>query len=230
MNQLIYLPKLAPGLTVYNVTKLESIKVKYGERKAAMSADSFEIIQNNELNEEDYLRTRPLLNHKSEMYDADVHVRVRLLYSKDLEFDFDKQTKSSVKEDKKSALLKASTYTDGIEKVKASISSILDSDEPPFDKFMKESREFIDQPTIGSNLSKFKAKGVVMLHIHGGGFVAMSSASHQNYTRVWANILDIPVFSVDYRLSPESAFPDALNDCWQVYYWLLEDATRVLGI
>ena len=69
-----------------------------------------------------------------------------------------------------------------------------------------------------------------MLHIHGGGFVAMSSASHQNYTRVWANILDIPIFSVDYRLSPESAFPDALNDCWQVYYWLFEDAEKVLGI
>lgn len=54
----------------------------------------------------------------------------------------------------------------------------------------------------------------MVLHIHGGGFVAMSSNSHQNYTRIWANELNIPVFSVDYRLSPESRFPDALNDCW----------------
>ena len=58
----------------------------------------------------------------------------------------------------------------------------------------------------------------------------MSSGSHMNYTRAWANIMDIPVFSVDYRLSPEVAFPAALNDCWQVYYWLYEDCERVLGI
>ena len=42
----------------------------------------------------------------------------------------------------------------------------------------------------------------------------MSSNSHQNYTRIWANELDIPIFSVDYRLSPQNKFPDALNDCW----------------
>ena len=76
----------------------------------------------------------------------------------------------------------------------------------------------------------FKQKGVVIMHIHGGGFVAMSSSSHQNYTRIWANVLDVPVFSVDYRLSPKSAFPDALNDCWQVYTWLLEKGESSLGI
>ena len=71
---------------------------------------------------------------------------------------------------------------------------------------------------------------MVILHIHGGGFVAMSSNSHQNYTRIWANELNIPVFSIDYRLSPESKFPDALNDCWQVYYWLLEEGEIHLGM
>lgn len=74
-----------------------------------------------------------------------------------------------------------------------------------------------------NNLALLEEKNVVILHIHGGGFVAMSSSSHQNYTRIWANELNIPVFSIDYRLSPESRFPDALNDCWQVYYWLLEE-------
>ena len=59
-----------------------------------------------------------------------------------------------------------------------------------------------------------KQNNVVVMHVHGGGFVAMSSSSHQNYTRMWANSLEIPVFSVDYRLSPESQFPDAINDLW----------------
>jgi hormone-sensitive lipase len=50
----------------------------------------------------------------------------------------------------------------------------------------------------------------IMIHIHGGGFVSLSSFSMQNHTRRWANDLSIPVFSIDYRLSPQSVFPDAL--------------------
>lgn len=46
-----------------------------------------------------------------------------------------------------------------------------------------------------------------MIHIHGGGFVAMSSSSHQSYSRRWANELGIPIFSIDYRLAPEYAYP-----------------------
>lgn len=214
VNQLIYVPKVAEQITIQNVTEVNQISVTYGTRKASMEADQFENVEFDELNMANYLKQKPLLNHKSEMYDAEAHVRVRLLYSKEVQIEFDKQFQSRVKEDKKAALLKASTYTDKIEKVKSKFSSIFDSEEPPFDKFMKQSRDFIGQPTIGSNMSKFRRKGVVMLHIHGGGFVAMSSASHQNYTRAWANVLDIPIFSVDYRLSPQSAFPDALNDCW----------------
>ena len=47
---------------------------------------------------------------------------------------------------------------------------------------------------------------------------------------MWANQLEIPVFSVDYRLSPASKFPDALNDCWQAYFWLLEQGEKHFGI
>lgn len=62
----------------------------------------------------------------------------------------------------------------------------------------------------------------LIIHIHGGGFVAMSSSSHQNYTRIWANELGVPIFSIDYRLAPKWKFPCALVDCWQVYQWLIE--------
>ena len=58
----------------------------------------------------------------------------------------------------------------------------------------------------------------------------MSSHSHQNYSRIWANEVGVPIFSIDYRLSPLAAFPDALNDCWQVYYWLVLNAEKHLGI
>lgn len=47
---------------------------------------------------------------------------------------------------------------------------------------------------------------------------------------MWANDTNIPVFSIDYRLSPKYAFPAALNDVWQTYHWLVENAESKLGI
>ena len=64
-----------------------------------------------------------------------------------------------------------------------------------------------------SEKKRFDHKSVI-LHVHGGGFVSMSSASHQTYTRIWANDVGVPVFSVDYRLAPDNAFPAAINDVW----------------
>lgn len=70
----------------------------------------------------------------------------------------------------------------------------------------------------------------LIIHVHGGGFVSMSSGSHQTYTRLWANELSVPIFSIDYRLAPQDQFPAALNDVWQVYYWLVLNAESTLGI
>ena len=69
-----------------------------------------------------------------------------------------------------------------------------------------------------------------MIHIHGGGFVALSSFSMQSHTRKWAIELGIPIFSIDYRLSPQSAFPDALDDCWYAYRFLVREAFRYMNI
>ena len=41
----------------------------------------------------------------------------------------------------------------------------------------------------------------------------------------------MPIFSIDYRLANEtSSFPDALNDVWQVYYWLVLNAEKEYGV
>ena len=42
----------------------------------------------------------------------------------------------------------------------------------------------------------------------------MSSAHHQKITRELANKLDVPVFSVDYRLAPKYPYPDFINDAY----------------
>lgn len=67
------------------------------------------------------------------------------------------------------------------------------------------------------------------MHIHGGGFIAGSSAWYQPYTRPWTIETGIPIFSLDYRLSPEFKFPDAVNDCFQVYLWLVKYSKKYLG-
>jgi len=70
----------------------------------------------------------------------------------------------------------------------------------------------------------------IIVHFHGGGFVSMSSGSHQSYTRQWAKKLKKPVFSVDYRLAPENPYPAALDDCWQAYNWIINYSEQVVGV
>ena len=43
--------------------------------------------------------------------------------------------------------------------------------------------------------------------MHGGGFIAQTSKSHQSYLRQWSRNLNMPIFSVDYSLAPQAPFP-----------------------
>ncbi|XP_044164248.1 LOW QUALITY PROTEIN: hormone-sensitive lipase-like [Acropora millepora] len=69
---------------------------------------------------------------------------------------------------------------------------------------------------------KPKSDGL-LVHIHGGGFVAQSSKSHEMYLRSWAKELGVPILSIDYSLSPEAPFPRALEECFFVYAWCLNN-------
>uniref|UniRef100_A0A6P7FJU3 Hormone-sensitive lipase isoform X2 n=1 Tax=Diabrotica virgifera virgifera TaxID=50390 RepID=A0A6P7FJU3_DIAVI len=62
------------------------------------------------------------------------------------------------------------------------------------------------------------SKGL-MIHCHGGGFVAQSSKSHDGYLRDWAKQLDIPILCIDYSLAPEAPFPRALEEVLYAYCW-----------
>jgi acetyl esterase/lipase len=43
---------------------------------------------------------------------------------------------------------------------------------------------------------------------------------YQQILRKMSKDTGYPVFSVDYRLSPEYPHPIPLSDCWMVYLWL----------
>ncbi|XP_066463258.1 hormone-sensitive lipase isoform X2 [Eleutherodactylus coqui] len=68
----------------------------------------------------------------------------------------------------------------------------------------------------------------LIIHFHGGGFVAQTSKSHEPYLRTWAQELDAPILSVDYSLAPEAPFPRALEECFYAYCWALKHC-RLLG-
>ncbi|KAL1506347.1 hypothetical protein ABEB36_005730 [Hypothenemus hampei] len=63
----------------------------------------------------------------------------------------------------------------------------------------------------------------LLVHCHGGGFVAQSSKSHEGYLREWAKYLNIPILSIDYSLAPEAPFPRALEEVFYAYCWVLKN-------
>lgn len=63
----------------------------------------------------------------------------------------------------------------------------------------------------------------IIIHCHGGGFVAQSSKSHECYLRHWAVALDVPILSVDYSLAPEFPFPRQLQEILYVYAWVISN-------
>jgi acetyl esterase len=67
-------------------------------------------------------------------------------------------------------------------------------------------------------------KGVrgVLLFIHGGGWAYGSIDTHDVATRALARATGFEVFSVDYRRTPEHAWPAPLDDAFAVYRALLD--------
>nr|XP_043638558.1 probable carboxylesterase 11 [Erigeron canadensis] len=66
----------------------------------------------------------------------------------------------------------------------------------------------------------------VVLQFHGGGFVTGSSVSVGNdvFCRRIAKACDAIVIAVGYRLAPESKFPAAFEDGFEVMNWLVKQA------
>ncbi|CRL00605.1 CLUMA_CG013865, isoform A [Clunio marinus] len=63
----------------------------------------------------------------------------------------------------------------------------------------------------------------LIFHVHGGGWAAQTSKSHETYLREWASKLDVPILSVDYSLAPEAPFPRAIEEIFYAYCWALQN-------
>ncbi|KAL7670882.1 hypothetical protein ACOME3_005798 [Neoechinorhynchus agilis] len=67
----------------------------------------------------------------------------------------------------------------------------------------------------------------ILLHLHGGGFIAESFSAEEVYMCKWAKSLNIPIIGVHYALSPSVCFPHEAEECFYAYIWTLE--SRPLG-
>ena len=67
----------------------------------------------------------------------------------------------------------------------------------------------------------------VVVYFHGGGWVIGSLDTHDGSCRALANHSGCAVASIGYRLAPEHRFPAAVDDCWAVTRWALDEAGTV---
>jgi acetyl esterase/lipase len=67
----------------------------------------------------------------------------------------------------------------------------------------------------------------VILHIHGGGFVMGLPEMKDIENRAFAAELNCAIYSVDYRLAPETPHPGPLEDIYSVFVWLHANADHL---
>lgn len=70
----------------------------------------------------------------------------------------------------------------------------------------------------------------IIIYIHGGAYMALSSAHMQPFTRLFSNECEAPIFSIDYRLAPQIQYPENIHDCITGYFWILEFVRKVMGV
>lgn len=76
-------------------------------------------------------------------------------------------------------------------------------------------------------VNQLPASPYLLFHCHGGGYVATSSKSHENYLRTWAKLLNCTVISVDYSLAPENPFPRPTEEVLYAYAYIVNNASQL---
>lgn len=71
--------------------------------------------------------------------------------------------------------------------------------------------------------SERESSKYLIFHVHGGGFTAQTSKSHDVYLREWAAKSCVPILSIDYNLTPDAPFPRALEEVFYTYCWALNN-------
>jgi len=63
-----------------------------------------------------------------------------------------------------------------------------------------------------------------MMFFHGGGFLLKASDAHYKMAKVYAEKANCKVVFPEYRLMPKYRYPVAIEDCYNAYMWVLQNA------
>lgn len=75
-----------------------------------------------------------------------------------------------------------------------------------------------DRNTMGKELKEQLKR--VIINVHGGGFITMSSSSHQSYLRKFVRENDAILFSIDYPLAPKKKYKDIFESIIKGYLYI----------
>jgi acetyl esterase len=65
-----------------------------------------------------------------------------------------------------------------------------------------------------------RARGPVLLYIHGGGFAVGDLDSHDGLVTLIASVSSLRVLAINYRRAPENPFPAARDDALAAFHWV----------
>ena len=84
-----------------------------------------------------------------------------------------------------------------------------------------KSDQGLDFDVAKSSASEQLSAEVIVLYLHGGGYLFGSPKTHRQVLIAMAKAFRSPCYGLDYRLAPEHPFPAALDDATAAYRWLL---------
>jgi acetyl esterase/lipase len=84
-------------------------------------------------------------------------------------------------------------------------------------------------PTARKTAEERKSCKGSVLHIHGGGWVLGDQKSADHLLQQYADVGDLAVLSVGYRLAPENPYPDGPEDCLDVGEYLVKNSEKEYG-
>lgn len=69
-------------------------------------------------------------------------------------------------------------------------------------------------------------QGAALLWIHGGGYIMGDVSTNDRECCQLASTLGVTVVSAEYRLAPKHPFPAALDDCFAIWQFMLDNAAE----
>ncbi len=74
---------------------------------------------------------------------------------------------------------------------------------------------------------EYREKLPCIMFFHGGGFLMSASSAHYQIAKWYAKRANCKVVMPDYRLMPKYRYPVAIEDCYNSYLWVKENADRL---